>query len=295
MEELTIKDLFDHFLQELSSIYDENEARNVTYRVFENVFKARKLDIQRHFSQQVSDDQKQLLDELLKRLKQNEPVQYVTGEATFYGLTFKVTPQIMIPRPETEELVQWVVNECRKRFPQKQGSPSILDIGTGTGCIAIVLKKLLPKATVIGTDYADEIIEIANNNAKRQNVKAKFMTQDIFEEKKWKKIGPYDVVVSNPPYISDEEKAHMDEHVLAYEPEKALFPAKNDPLSFYTKISSFAQQRLNNGGLLFFELNQYKAKDIETIVEEHGFEDIVVKKDMNNNERLLRAIKPSGQ
>lgn len=293
MEELTIKDLFDHFINELNSVYDEEEARNVTYRVFENVFKARKLDIQRHFSQQVSEDQKQLLDDLLKRLQQKEPVQYVTGETTFYGLNFKVTPDVMIPRHETEELVQWVVNECRQKFPKKQGSPSIIDVGTGTGCIAITLKKLLPKATIVGSDYSENIVQLATDNAKRQNVKAKFTQQDVLDEGKWKKIGPYDVVVSNPPYIGDKEKAQMDANVLHYEPEKALFPEGDDQLIFYRKISGFAQQRLNKGGLLFFELNQYQAEDIQSIVEEAGFENVVIKNDLNGNQRLLRAVKKS--
>jgi len=291
VEELTIKDLFDHFINELSSVYEEDEARNVTYRVFESVFKARKLDIQRHFSQQVSEDQKQLLDDLLKRLQIKEPVQYVTGEATFYGLNFKVTPDVMIPRHETEELVQWVVNECRQKFPKKQGSPSIVDVGTGTGCVAIVLKKLLPKATVVGTDDSGNIVQLANDNAKRQNVKAKFAQHDVLDEKKWKKIGPYDVVVSNPPYIGEKEKAEMDANVLQYEPEKALFPSGDDQLIFYRKISGFAQQRLNKGGLLFFELNQYQSDKIQAIVEEAGFQDVAIRHDLNGNPRLLRAVK----
>jgi len=214
------------------------------------------------------------------RLKNNEPIQYIIGETEFCGLKLKVSPAVLIPRPETEELVDWIV---RSRLPEEC---SVLDIGTGSGCIALAIKNQIKKAEVSGIDISGEAIEIARQNALENGLEVNFSKADIFDfstvnsEK-------YDVIVSNPPYIRENEKAQMHSNVLNYEPEIALFVPDTDPLKFYSVIAGFAKNNLRENGRLFFEINENLGIEMTDLLRNHGFIQIEVRKDINGKSRML--------
>jgi len=229
-----------------------------------------------------SAEQRAILEIYVEKLKRGMPVQYVLGETEFCGLPFMVNEAVLIPRPETEELVQWMVQEIKP-------DSHILDIGTGSGCIAVALKHLLPDADVHACDIAVESLAVATNNADNLRLPVYFFQCDILKAEKSDR--KYHVIVSNPPYIPQSERTDMMRRVKDFEPERALFVEDTDPLIFYRKIAQFALSNLFPGGSLFFEVHRDYGKACVQLLEDMSFVDIQLKKDMFGNERMVRAVK----
>ena len=228
------------------------------------------------------------LNNAIERLKRAEPIQYILGETEFCDLKFHVNPSVLIPRPETSELVRWIIEENEKK------DCNILDIGTGSGCIAITLAKMIPQADVTAWDISAQAINTAEENNRINGTKVTFVEQDIFATNDKKK--KYDTIVSNPPYIKEIEKKNMQCNVLDWEPDIALFVPDKDPLLFYREIARKGLQLLKNGGKLYFEINREHGKDTCAMLAEYGYTEIELRKDFADNDRMIRAkyqaIKP---
>ncbi|MDR0333463.1 MAG: peptide chain release factor N(5)-glutamine methyltransferase [Dysgonamonadaceae bacterium] len=232
----------------------------------------------------LSDTNDQKIKDIVVRLKKNEPMQYILGTTEFYGLTLSVTPDVLIPRPETEELVEWILSE------NDENRLSILDIGTGSGCISVALAKKLPDANVSAWDISENALEVAAGNAKRNNVNVHLSKQDVFAP--FSSDVVFDIIVSNPPYVLENEKDTMEENVLDFEPHIALFVPDNNPLLFYERIADIAMNCLTLNGKLYFEINREKGGAIAEMLQQKGFADIELRKDISGNERMIRAKKP---
>lgn len=220
------------------------------------------------------------LDNAIERLKKAEPIQYILGQTEFCDLTFNVNPSVLIPRPETSELVKWIIEENGNK------ETNILDIGTGSGCIAISLAKMLPNAQVTAWDISPRAIETAESNNILNSTKVTFVEQDIFTASE---AATYDIIVSNPPYIKEVEKTNMQRNVLDWEPSIALFVPDNDPLLFYREIARKGVQLLKNGGKLYFEINREHGEETCNMLAEYGYTNIELRKDFADNDRMIRA------
>ena len=228
---------------------------------------------------------------ILERLQKEEPIQYILGKTEFYGLPFLVDKNTLIPRPETEELVEWILSEIQEIQGENQKTPlAILDIGTGTGCIPITLAKNTVNTVITAIDISAAALCIAKKNALLNSVSVNFITQDILKTTQLPQ--KYDVIVSNPPYVRELEKVEISANVLANEPHLALFVPDKNPLLFYNKIADLAKQQLNESGILFFEINQYLGKETVKMLEEKGFQNIQLKKDLFGNDRMLLCRLP---
>ncbi|MEL7020215.1 MAG: peptide chain release factor N(5)-glutamine methyltransferase, partial [Bacteroidota bacterium] len=230
------------------------------------------------------------LERDINRMLQYEPVQYILGEADFFGYKFHVSPAVLIPRPETEELVDWMIQDQKKRATNDI-RPRFLDIGTGSGCIPIVLKKKIPYAELSGIDISCAALSVAAQNAARQCVEIAWQEMDILNEKQWGDIPNQhlSVIVSNPPYIPHRERTLMHRNVLEHEPSIALFVADEQPLLFYETIARFAQQKLQDKGCLYFECNEYNATDVRQMLLEKGYASVHIEQDMSGKDRMIRA------
>lgn len=231
-----------------------------------------------------------ILEKVLIALASGKPIQYVLGEAHFYGLNFKVDESVLIPRPETEELVQWVIESANDHIDNNQDI-NILDVGTGSGCIAIALKKNLLHSKVDALDIAADSLKIAEQNATLNQVQVNFIEMDILHAPIEVRIAPYHIIVSNPPYIKTDEQADMHANVLAHEPHRALFVSNEQPLLFYEAIADFALLNLIKHGLLFFEINAALGQEAIDLLKYKGFNNIELRKDMQGNDRMIRCIK----
>ena len=271
----TLADKQSEYLKALSQICDQGEARAITLWILEEVLhvKGPKLSMERFMV--LTTHQEEVLDEYLQRLLKYEPVQYILGYAEFYGLKFKVSPAVLIPRPETEELVELIVSEVQKEDVR------ILDIGTGSGCIPVSLKDELPDANVSAIDISSDALSIAKENAMANEVDVTFIEMDILREIP---VGKYDVIVSNPPYISHDEKEKMNDNVLIYEPHLALF--SDDPLLFYKRIAEIAPLILNPNGRIYLEVSEFRAKEVLALFAGEG-KDASIVKDMSGKERIV--------
>jgi release factor glutamine methyltransferase len=232
-------------------------------------------------------DTMQLLqwETVLAQLKSEKPIQYILGETEFYGLSFLVNENTLIPRPETEELVDWIIES--QKLKVKSQKLKILDIGTGSGCIAISIAKNLANADVFALDVSDSALQIAQKNAQRNNVNVIFLQQSILETND---LGTtFDIIVSNPPYVRNLEKIEIKKNVLDYEPHLALFVEDTDALLFYRKISDLALKNLSKSGELFFEINQYLGKEMTNLLKEKGYSNIELRKDIYGNDRMIKA------
>ena len=223
------------------------------------------------------------LEEILSRLKMSEPYQYVFGKCEFYGLEFRVTPDVLIPRPETEELVEWVLSE-------NSMADRFLDIGTGSGCIAVTLGKKIPAAAIHAWDISDGALAIAAENAAYNGVVVQFLKRDILQS--FSAETSFDVIVSNPPYVMESEKVTMEENVLHFEPHEALFVPDNDPLLFYRRIAEVALEMLHEGGRLYFEVNRTKGASICSMLQQRGYLEVESRNDLSGNLRMIKAVKP---
>ncbi len=281
---MTLDDYRAHFNKTLAALYPEEEIISIRSIILENVLGLNRVEVALSRKLQLTPQQINELDTVLERLKQSEPVQYIVGQTEFYGLELQVNRATLIPRPETEELVTWVLEETTKKQPIE-----ILDIGTGSGCIALALAQQLPNARAEAVDILIQAIETAATNAQNNQVEVTFFQQDILEADSLPRR--YDVIVSNPPYVRELEKAAIKENVLRHEPHSALFVSDNDPLIFYRKIAQLAVNNLKEGGQLFFEINEYLGEETVMLVKEVGFSNVTLKKDLFGKDRMIRAVK----
>ncbi|TCI91048.1 peptide chain release factor N(5)-glutamine methyltransferase [Tenacibaculum sp. M341] len=280
---MNIKDFRIHFNSKLSDLYPKTEIDAFFFRVVEHELGLSLMDVFTKNELEISEEKLQNLHLILSKLQQEEPIQYILGETSFYGFTFKVNSNVLIPRPETEELVEWIINSVNN----SNNKVSILDIGTGSGCIAISLEKSIPSSNVYAIDISEKAIEMAKNNAILNNAFVTFIQNDILNEYKLEKS--FDVIVSNPPYVRELEKKEIKNNVLNNEPHLALFVEDNNPLIFYSRIADVAKDQLNENGLLFFEINQYLGKETKEMLLEKGFKNIELKKDLFGNDRMIKA------
>ncbi len=286
------------YWKRLTRIYETSEAKSIVRLVLEQRFGLSLTDIACGRVGELSADERQALEGMMQRLEKGEPVQYVLGVAEFGGRTFHVEPGVLIPRPETYELCQWVMaSPSVKKLEEK-----ILDIGTGSGCIACTLAAELPNAKVKAWDISDDVLRIAQGNASRLGVHVSFEQVDVLNlpptthhlTPNTHHLTPtthYDAIVSNPPYICNKERAKMERNVLDFEPELALFVPDEDPLLFYVAIARYAAQTLNSGGELYFEINPLYAREMVFMLETEGFSAIETCRDMFGKERFTKARK----
>lgn len=273
----------DYIRTHLSDIFTLGEIRAFTTLILKEECNISFSDIIACKFTELSDNEKQNIISIVQRLQNGEPIQYIIGHTEFYGLDFKVTPSVLIPRPETEELIEWILLET------KQLNPHIVDIGTGSGCIAIALAKKMKYATVDAWDVSAKALEVAKNNAISNSVSIKFTAVDVLKEQSFNK--KFDIIVSNPPYIKDCEKEVMSKNVLDFEPHQALFVSDNDALIFYNRIADIAMQELNTNGWVYFEINQANGLEVVQLLQARGFVDVELKKDISGNDRMVRAMK----
>ncbi|WP_286776924.1 peptide chain release factor N(5)-glutamine methyltransferase [Sphingobacterium sp. UBA2074] len=275
--------LFQH---ELQGLYDEDEIKAIFLVVVAEKFGLNRTNYQLRKTDIVKEADKAEVLSILQNLKKHRPIQYILNKADFYGEVFQVNESVLIPRQETEELVDLIIKNHKSSQNLK-----IIDIGTGSGCIPITLSKHLNNALVTTIDISKEAIKTAQENAKNLKTQVQFINADIFE---WEYIFSdqhYNIIVSNPPYITPGEKQHMNQNVLAYEPELALFIEESAPLIFYDVISSFALKHLTPDGDLYFEINQYLGPEMKELIVKKGFEQVKLIKDINGADRIIHAKK----
>jgi release factor glutamine methyltransferase len=284
---MKIKQYRTHFIQELAPFYDAYEAESFFYLILEDKHKFRQIDLALNHELTLEESDIENWKILLTELKKEVPIQYLLGKTNFYGLDFVVNEHVLIPRPETEELVEWIIAENSKNERLKK--LKILDIGTGSGCIAISLAKNIPNAEVFAIDVSTEALCTAKKNAQNNNVEITFLLQNILETNDLKQN--FDIIVSNPPYVRNLEKEEIKKNVLDYEPHLALFVEDNDALIFYRKIAELAQKNLLENGHLYFEINQYLGTEMTDLLEKMNFRNIELRKDIYDNDRMMRGIK----
>ena len=277
---MLLKDYKTTFLNELSSWYDEKEIESFFYLMLESFHRKKRIDLALEPAMEM--DALQLLrwESALAELKKHKPIQYILGETEFYGLPFLVNENVLIPRPETEELIALILAEGKGK--REKGKVRILDIGTGSGCIPIALKKNLPEAEVYAIDISEKALATAMKNAELNQVDVYFRLQDILATEDLE--SSFDIIVSNPPYVRHLEKAEIKPNVLEHEPHLALFVADNDALLFYRKITALAQKHLTPKGKLYFEINQYLGKETVALVESFGFTEVRLHQDIYGND-----------
>ncbi|HOZ74831.1 MAG TPA: peptide chain release factor N(5)-glutamine methyltransferase [Flavobacterium sp.] len=282
---MNLKDYRTHFIQTLTPLYDAGEAESFFYLTLENRHGLKRVDLVLQPDFHLSDHEIQDWNQILDGLIDFTPIQYLLGRTEFYGLEFQVNGNTLIPRPETEELVQWILFDCERA--QRTQPLRILDIGTGSGCIAIALAKNLPDAMVSAIDVSPEALEVAARNAVFNGVKVQFLQQDILETTDL--ATQYDIIVSNPPYVRELEKQEIKPNVLEHEPHLALFVADDDALVFYKKITQLALKHLPQDGKLYFEINQYLGTEMVELLKSLDFKSLNLRKDIYGNDRMLKA------
>ena len=276
--------VFQYIKSELQGFYPETEIKSFSYLILEKLTGFSRTEILLNKNTLFSNEQHNVIESFIEKLKKFVPIQYILGETEFYSLTFNVNESVLIPRPETEELVDWIRNENEN---DRNGNLQLLDIGTGSGCIAICLKHEFPNAEVDAFDISDLALETAKSNASLNELVVNFLKVDILNapdfDKKW------DIIVSNPPYVLESEKTEILVNVLEYEPHSALFVPDNNPLLFYRKIAFFAQKQLQPNGKLYFEINREYVKATVDLLSGLGFQNIELRKDISGNDRMIVA------
>ncbi len=277
---------YQELWRRLAQVYDEGEAKAIARMVYEVRFNLTLSDLFIGKDTQLSANDQAELAEITQRLEQQEPVQYVLGQTDFCGRTFLVNQHVLIPRPETEELCRWIISEFRDESLEFRDC-SILDIGTGSGCIAITLAADLPKAEVTAWDISGEALQVARENAKRLHFYVIFELADALntplDHERW------DVIVSNPPYICNKERARIEANVLDHEPHTALFVPDDSPLLFYSAIAQYGLTALKTGGRLYFEINPLYAQELAEMLSMMSYHDIEIKNDTYGKQRMIRA------
>ncbi|MEC3966978.1 peptide chain release factor N(5)-glutamine methyltransferase [Flagellimonas halotolerans] len=302
---MLLKEIKDIFYKELGDIYPKEEVNSFFYACIEHYLKLERFILAIQPGLTLTKEEEQPLFEALSQLKLEKPLQYILGTAHFMDLELSVNENVLIPRPETEELVQWILADCqeKKQFkldaersrsvistPLNDRSLQILDIGTGSGCIAIALAKHLPNAKVFALDVSEKALKVAQKNAESNKVDVTLLKHDILDPE----LDPgldFDIIVSNPPYVRELEKEEIKKNVKDFEPSTALFVSDEDPLLFYKAIMDFSKRHLKENGRLYFEINQYLGKETEALFKAHNFSEIELRKDIFGNDRMLKAIK----
>ena len=305
---MKIKNLKTHFFSELQTIQEASEIESFFFILTEYIHNLKRIDVALNPDFEVSEADFETWNAIISELKTEKPIQYITGEAWFYGCRFEVNENTLIPRPETEELVEWIIESQKSKVKsqkskvksqksktenltiQQSNHLSILDIGTGSGCIPIALKKEIPNAIVFAIDVSEKALEMARKNAVDNEVEVHFILQNILETDSLDE--KYDIVVSNPPYVRNLEKHEIKKNVLDYEPHLALFVEDNNALLFYRKIAELALTGLSPNGKLFFEINQYLGKETVSLLENLGFKNIELRKDFVGNDRMICCEAP---
>lgn len=282
---MLLKEIKNIYHLELDPLFPKEEVDSFFYLVIDHYLGLERFILAMQPNLVVSKENEDPLFFALSQLKQERPIQHILGKAHFCELEFRVDENVLIPRPETEELVYWIINEVQKGDPR--GEVKILDIGTGSGCIAISLAKNLPNAKVYALDISKKALQIAEENAMDNGVDIVFLEADILSIEGFK--DKFDVIVSNPPYVRELEKLEMKNNVVEHEPGLALFVSDGDPLIFYKKITRFALSHLKKGGVLFFEINQYLGEEMKQLLEAENFSEIDLRKDMFGNDRMLKG------
>ena len=278
---MTFREIYTAYLSELTPAYGAGEAQAITDLVLESLAGISRPGMPEYAQKVPNEKMLSLLFSSLEKIKSHTPVQHVIGFAWFYGIKFKVNEHVLIPRPETEELVLEAISYL-KISPEKK----VLDIGTGSGCIPISIKKHIPAAQITSVDISEDALQVAAENATANNVEIDFRKIDFLNEENWNLLSTYDIIISNPPYIPQEEEKEMDPHVTMHEPALALFVPQNDPLLFYKKIRQFADSHLNKEGRIFLEIHRDFGKETAAIFQEEKYA-AVLKKDMSENDRMV--------
>ncbi len=282
---MKIKLYRDQFIQALSPIHGEDEAESFFYLILEDIQQLKRIDLALQPDLVFKEDEILIWNTFLEQLKLEIPVQYLLGKTSFYGLDFEVNESVLIPRSETEELVEWIIESHKPN--DKDRKLRILDIGTGSGCIAISLAINIPAAQVFAIDVSKKALATAKKNAALNKVDITFIHQNILETED---LGQqFDIIVSNPPYVRNLEKVEIKKNVLDNEPHLALFVEDNDALLFYKKIAKLAQKNLSQNGQLYFEINQYLGKEMVNLLQEMTFVNIELRKDIYGNDRMIRS------
>lgn len=281
-----IGDIRSYYAQQLFKFYDERETETFIFMLLEEYAGVSKSETIINPELTINESELLNIHFAVNDLKNYKPIQYILGKTEFYGLPMRVNPDVLIPRPETEELVDWIIQDTTKDHERK-----ILDIGTGSGCIAIALKKALSNAKIQAIDNSQKALEIANQNTLMNQVHITFSCVNILEKREWNNLGQCDIIVSNPPYVRNMEKSEMKENVLNYEPDCALYVEDNNPLIFYKTLAEFGLDRLNENGSIYCEINQNLGQAIYKLFESYGYQYIQLKKDFKGNDRFYKAIK----
>lgn len=289
---MILKDFKSVFTKQLSSVYPQSEIDSFFFILIEEILGFKRIDSVLKADFLIPSDVLNQLQNITERLLKEEPIQYIIGNTEFYGLPFLVNKNTLIPRPETEELVEWIITEVSEAHGKNIINFSILDIGTGTGCIPISIKRNLPNTIVSAIDVSSEALKVARKNAKLNTVEINFIEQDILYTDDLNQVldsKKIDIIVSNPPYVRNLEKVEIKNNVLENEPHLALFVEDNNSLIFYDKIANLAVKHLTKNGLLFFEINQYLGNETVEMLTKKGFKNIELKKDFVGNDRMIKA------
>jgi release factor glutamine methyltransferase len=288
--------------EQLKEIYDEQEAANIGSIAIEYITGFSKTERISKKQDQLSASQLDQLHNDLQRLKTGEPIQYIMNKSWFYGMELYVDKNVLIPRPETEELVQWIVDDIKKinkdffvRRPMEADDTTqlkILDVGTGSGCIALALKKTIRKAEVWGCDVSEEALNVARRNGSILDIRVDFQGVNFLDEAQQKLLPTVDIVVSNPPYVPLKDKEEMHSNVVDHEPHTALFVSDNDPLIFYKALAEFGKRRLYENGSIYMEIHETLGQDVIDLFKENGYTTIELKKDMQGKDRMIKAAHP---
>lgn len=285
---MTIQEATVYTTQQLAAVYEAGEAAAIGDWVIESITGIKKARRVSHSKEELSPEQQSRLEQSLRRLLTHEPVQYVLNEAWFCGFRFYVDPSVLIPRPETEELVEWIITGCK--FPIDQ--LKILDIGSGSGCIPVALKRRLGKAEVWSCDRSAEALAVAQRNARDLGAAVTFRELDFLAAEQWESLPSFDLIVSNPPYVPERDKQEMQPNVLNYEPATALFVPDQDPLVFYRAIADFGNTHLNPGGAIYAEIHEALGAETAALFREYGYT-AEIKKDMQGKDRMVKATPES--
>ncbi len=302
---MLLKEIKNIFHKELDDVYPKEEVDSFFYMLIEHYLGLERFVLALQPNLAITKQEEQPIFEALSQLRLQRPIQYIIGAAHFMGMDFKVDENVLIPRPETEELVQWILTDVQSRsdealLPNATSSSSsrgaaelkgrfaIMDIGTGSGCIAVTLAKKLPEIEVHALDVSVDALSLARTNARVQNVDVRFVELDILTIPRT--VVTYDIMVSNPPYVREQEKKEMNKNVTDHEPGLALFVSDENPLKFYDAIARFAQKNLKKNGRLYLEINQYLGKETEQLLRSYNFSEIELRKDMFGNHRMMKCI-----
>lgn len=279
-----VRDIRNYYCEQLCSIYDKNESNTLILILFEYYFNINRIKMSLEPELRLSESEMLKLHFAVKDLLKNKPIQYIIGETEFCDLKFKVNENVLIPRPETSELVRLIANSH-----QPSTISNILDIGTGSGCIAISLAKMIPQSNVYALDISEKALDVAKENATNNNVNITFIHDDILTKTQTLTQTKFDIIVSNPPYVRELEKVDMHNNILQWEPHNALFVSDEDPLIFYRSILEFSKKHLKENGEIWFEINEYLGKEMKALCEEVGLSNIEIYKDFRDKERFLRT------